>query len=108
MGLAGIDVTPEAPSPPAQAFFNALSASKAICSIVRDWPSKYIIHTSPLVGGGILMAAFVQLLVKRFARGTSDMAETASLSLRLLIMVVEQLGEYWGLCRTKLCRPHFY
>ncbi|OBT63512.1 hypothetical protein VE03_08087 [Pseudogymnoascus sp. 23342-1-I1] len=102
IGLAGIGVTPEAPSPAAQAFFNALSASKAICSIVRDWPSKYIIHTSPLVGGGILMAAFVQLLVKRFGRGTSDMAETASLSLRLLIMVVEQLGEYWGLCRTKL------
>jgi hypothetical protein len=87
----------------AQAFCEALSASNSICAIVRNWPTNSIIHTCPWIITALWAPASILLLVKSFADCASDMAESASVSLRILFMAMEQMAEYWGCCRFILC-----
>jgi hypothetical protein len=89
--------------PGAQAFCEALSASNSICAIVRDWPTNSIIHTCPWIITALWAPASILLLVKSFADCASDLAESASVSLRILFMAMEQMAEYWGFCRFILC-----
>lgn len=84
-------------SPESQAFAEALRASDAICSIVRDWPTHSIARSSPFIAGALWVPACVQLLVKSFAGASLGIAEKASLSLRILTMAMEQFAEFWGL-----------
>ena len=86
----------------AQAFCEALSASNAICDIVRDWPTNSIIHTCPFIIGGLWAPAAIQLLSKTFAGPGRDLAEKATVSLSSLVMTIEHMAEYWGLCRNIL------
>jgi hypothetical protein len=88
--------------PGSQAFSDALSASNAICTIVRDWPTNSIIHTSPFIIGGLLAPAAIQMLAKTFSGRASNLAEKASVSLRSLVIAIEHMAEYWGLCRCIL------
>jgi hypothetical protein len=88
--------------PCAQAFSDALSASNAICAIVRDWPTNSIIRTSPFIIGGLLAPAIIQMLAKTFSGRASNLAEKASVSLQSLAITIEHMAEYWGLCRCIL------
>lgn len=85
-----------------QAFLEALSASNAICTIVTDWPTNSIIHTCPFIIGGLWAPAAIQLLAATFASPASDLAEKAQVSLKSLVMTMEHMSEYWGLCRQIL------
>lgn len=87
----------------AQAFFNALRASDAICAIVRDWPTDSIVRTCPFIVNALWLPACIQLLVKSFADSAWQLAEKATLSLRILTMAMEQFAEHWGLGRLVLC-----
>lgn len=86
----------------AQAFFDALRASDAICAIVRDWPTDSIVRTCPFIVYALWLPACVQLLVKSFAESAWELAEKATLSLRILTMTMEQFAEHWGLGRLVL------
>ena len=93
---------PTARSPGSQAFFQALIASDAICAMVRDWPTESIIRTCPFITCALWAPACIQLLVKSFAGCAKEIAEKASLSLRILTIAMEKFAEYWGLGRLIL------
>jgi hypothetical protein len=87
-----------------EAFSEALLASDAICAIVRDWPTHSITRSCPFIVCALWAPACIQLLVKTFAGSAWELAEKASLSLRILTMAMEQVAEYYGLGRSILCR----
>ena len=87
-----------------EAFAEAHRASDAICSIVRDWSTHSIARSCPFIAGALWPSACIQLLVKSFAGDCSELAEKASLSLRILTMAMEQFAEFWGLGHHLLSR----
>jgi hypothetical protein len=86
-----------------QAFVKALTAADTICTIVRDWPSHVVPRSSPFISCALWGAACIQLLVKTFAGSCQELAERASLSLRILTLAMEESAEYWALGQSILC-----
>ncbi|KAL7947741.1 fungal-specific transcription factor domain-containing protein [Trichoderma barbatum] len=86
-----------ATSPEAKAFSLALSASEAVCSILRDSSAEDVARSCPYLAYTLWVPACLQLLVKLFTRADPELAEKASLSLQILTMTLERFAEYSGL-----------
>jgi hypothetical protein len=93
-------VTPT--SEASKAFSLALSSSDIICSLIRDLSAEDVARCNPYLASTLWVPLCLQLLVKLFTRADPELAEKASLSLKILTMTLERFAEFSGLAQSLL------
>lgn len=89
-------------SPECVAFYEALWASDAICSIVCDWPAESMLRCCPFIAGALSAAACLQVIVKYFIGADSSAREKASISLTILTTAMKHFARFSGFCQHLL------